>query len=213
VEILTTRARRLAALLTVALASWSAAVAQDGTIVLGWDPVAHPDLAGYRVLYGTAPGEYSTSIDTPPAVGWTIEDLEDCTTYVVAVLAVDLAGNPSAAASNEVSGWPRPRIDPVSVVPVPIEGATVYLLELTGANFQTGASVVFEDPEIAVQSIEDQGCRSVAVTIEVPAGAPRGALRFAVVNPDQVHGIGVLPVGFSIVPGVIRADRFEGFAE
>lgn len=187
--------------------------AQEGTIAVDWDEVAHADLAGYQVFSGTAPTVYTRTDETPAATGWVIENLDDCTTYYIAVSAVDTDANVSASPSNEIEGWPRPRIDPVSVVPVPVAGSTDYLLELTGANFQTGAAVTFRDPEIVVQGITDQGCQSIAVTIRVTAGAPRGQLEFVVVNPDTVFGLGVLPVGFSIVPNVRRADGFEGFAE
>lgn len=55
------------------------------------------DLAGYKIYYGTASGEYSkvvtynTSNGYRP--GYTITELVDCTEYYIAVSAIDLSGN------------------------------------------------------------------------------------------------------------------------
>lgn len=40
-----------------------AAVAPSYSVTLAWDPSPTPDIAGYRVYYGVASGEYSYSID------------------------------------------------------------------------------------------------------------------------------------------------------
>jgi hypothetical protein len=73
------------------------------TTVLSWDAVADPNVAGYRLYVGTAPGSY----DQPgTSVGYhhshAVAGLSNQTTYYFAVTAYDFLGNESAF-SNEVS--------------------------------------------------------------------------------------------------------------
>lgn len=206
--------RRTAAGATLGLVLWflvaHVCTVHGGTIGVAWDPVAHEDLAGYRVLVTHEDGTAST-IDTPPVTEFTVAGLADCTTYRISVKAFDADGDVSAHASNEVAGWPRPRLDAVEAVAVPDSGATEYVIPVTGANFQVGATAEFAASSIEVTSIDVTDCNTVELRVQVPADAPRGELEFVIVNPDLVYGLGVLPVGFSIVPNVRRADMWGGF--
>lgn len=60
------------------------------------------DLAGYRVYYGTASGNYTTTVDVsdPAATSAQIDGLTPNTTYYFAVTAYDSSGNESSF-SNE----------------------------------------------------------------------------------------------------------------
>lgn len=73
---------------------------------LAWDAVADPNLSGYRVYYGTAPGVYLQQSGQGIAAGkvttYTIQGLKSGTTYYFAVSAVNTA-NVESALSNEVS--------------------------------------------------------------------------------------------------------------
>ncbi|MBI3606761.1 MAG: fibronectin type III domain-containing protein [Nitrospirae bacterium] len=72
-----------------------------GDAILAWDPNTEPDLAGYKVHYGTAPGTYSVVSDVGDVTTLTVTGLGPGT-YYLAVTAYDTSGNESAA-SNEVS--------------------------------------------------------------------------------------------------------------
>ena len=60
---LSARLLAVVALFCAALISHSSSA---GTISLAWDPVVHPDLAGYRVYYDTAPDVFGNSVDADP---------------------------------------------------------------------------------------------------------------------------------------------------
>lgn len=60
------------------------------------------DLAGYRVHYGTEPGNYSATVDIGAATTCVIEDLTQGDTYFFAVTSYDSSGNESEP-SNEIS--------------------------------------------------------------------------------------------------------------
>jgi hypothetical protein len=70
-------------------------------VTLTWDPVTHPDLAGYKTYYGTSGGDYELSLDVGNSTSCTIADLEDEITYYFAVTAYSIYGEESDF-SNEV---------------------------------------------------------------------------------------------------------------
>ena len=89
---------------------WSAALvlmlplfansAYPAQITLSWDPVIAPDIAGYRVYYGTSSRAYDVTLDVGNWTSVTIADLKDGETYYFAVTAYDLEGNESGYSSE-----------------------------------------------------------------------------------------------------------------
>lgn len=73
---------------------------------LAWESVSANDLSGYRIYYGTAPGEYQQPYGQGITVGnvtrYTVGGLSHGTTYYFAVTAYS-ASNGESAYSNEVS--------------------------------------------------------------------------------------------------------------
>lgn len=71
------------------------------TVLLEWAPSTSSDVASYRVIYGTAPGEGSgveadqgvSPVPVGAATSAQLSGLSPGTTYYVSVLAVDAAGN------------------------------------------------------------------------------------------------------------------------
>jgi hypothetical protein len=79
----------------------SVRIVNAGQITLEWDPVTHPDLAGYMVYYGTFSEDYDESIDVGNYTSVTIEGLEEDVTYYFSVTAYSANGEESEY-SNEV---------------------------------------------------------------------------------------------------------------
>lgn len=85
-----------------------------GTAILSWSANTEPDLAGYKIYYGTSPrtdscpaGGYADKIDvgktdTPDAPSYTIKNLAGGKTYYFSITSYDTSGNESCF-SDEMS--------------------------------------------------------------------------------------------------------------
>ncbi len=71
-------------------------VASGATVDLAWDANTEPDLAGYKIYYGTASGNYSHNIDVGNVTEYTLTGLDDGVTYYLAATAYDADNNESA---------------------------------------------------------------------------------------------------------------------
>ena len=84
----------LLALLAIALLL-SPMVAYGAAVTLAWDANTEPDLAGYRIHYGTASGDYSHTIDVGNITTYTLTGLEEDGTYYLVATAYDEDDNES----------------------------------------------------------------------------------------------------------------------
>jgi hypothetical protein len=83
---------------------------EGGAITIAWDPNREPDLAGYRVYYGTASGNYEGCVDignppksSPGRMEYTLAGLDKGKKYYIAVAAYD-KNKEASGFSSEVSG-------------------------------------------------------------------------------------------------------------
>ena len=72
------------------------------SVTLAWDPNPEPDIAKYKVYYGTQSGNPDQSFDAGNVTTTTVVNLADGTTYFFTVRAINTAGLESGP-SNEVS--------------------------------------------------------------------------------------------------------------
>src|SRR5262245_52398112 len=184
---MTSLGRMAAVIFTAAFAARVSA----GEINVAWD--ATSGATGYKVYFGTASGSY-TSPGSPVTVSGTstrITGLQDCRTYYVAVKAFNAAGE-SANYSNELSGWSRPSV--VSATPSTAVQGDQVVMDVQGTNFQSGATVEMNNPQITVTSVAVLSCNQIQLlaTIEPTAANIRpaqvGSVDLTVENPDSVFG-------------------------
>ena len=158
--------RVVAATVFSVLAFSSIAAAQSAT--LAWNANTEPDLAGYRVEFGTVSGSPTTTVDVGNVTQRQFTGLQAGVTYYFRVKAYNTA-NLESAPSSEVSHTP-----PVSVVPTltsisptsgPSTGGTI--ITLTGTNFVSGATV-------RVNGVAATGVTFVSAT-QVRATTPAGS--------------------------------------
>jgi fibronectin type 3 domain-containing protein len=91
--------------------------AEAAYLDLAWSPNEEPDVAGYRIYYGTMSGEYINFVNVGAATSYRLGNLLEDVMYYIALTAYDAAGNESDY-SEEVSGVGAPGGDsPVAVSP------------------------------------------------------------------------------------------------
>ncbi|MCI0494766.1 Ig-like domain-containing protein [candidate division KSB1 bacterium] len=71
-------------------------------LIVSWSPNSEPDLAGYKVYWGTASRNYTDVVDTKNITNYTVAGLSEGIEYFFAVTAYDTASNESDF-SEEVS--------------------------------------------------------------------------------------------------------------
>jgi len=89
------------ALASLLLALFQAHAGASG-LTLAWDPNGEPDLAGYKIYYGTESADYDFVIDVWNTTYFTVSGLAPETRYYFALTAYDIWGNESDF-SGEVS--------------------------------------------------------------------------------------------------------------
>ncbi|MBW2164519.1 MAG: fibronectin type III domain-containing protein [Deltaproteobacteria bacterium] len=76
-------------------------IAQAASITITWDRNQEPDIAGYRIYYGTRSGQYKNSMivydsaTQPLQLSYTVAGLSEGTTYYFALKTFDQAGQES----------------------------------------------------------------------------------------------------------------------
>jgi hypothetical protein len=90
-------------LLGLAFLSGATVPAFADSITLAWAPAAGGTVAGYRIVYGTAPGSHPNSIDVGSNATGTVTGLTAGQRYYFAVIAYDSGGQTSPE-SSEVNG-------------------------------------------------------------------------------------------------------------
>ena len=84
----------LRAILTVLLMLISTSLFA-GNVTVSWDANSESDLAGYKIYYGTASGNYDKVVNVGNTSSQKIENLTDGQTYYFVVTAFDASGNES----------------------------------------------------------------------------------------------------------------------
>src|SRR5206468_3724620 len=117
---------------------------------LTWDANTEPDLAGYRIRYGTAPSSHTQMIDVGMVTSYAVMDLPAGTTFYFVVAAYDLAGNESQP-SNEVSAQPTVVAPLLTIAaadspdPVAAGGNLTYTLSYSNTGNANATGVVITD--------------------------------------------------------------------
>jgi hypothetical protein len=195
----------------------AAATQEAGAIQLDWNANGEADLAGYRLLYGTASGLYTTTLNVGKVTTYTVRGLDSGSTWYFALKAFDTSGNlgdPSA----EASAKPKVAVGALPAITSAIEVATgsVYILQsgrhgvrVDGSNFQNGA-VVGLGSDIAAGPASLTGSTRLTLTIDVGAAAALGPRAVTVTNPDTGQGTRQEALRVVKTPDIDRSCRIDG---
>ncbi|MCP5426143.1 MAG: fibronectin type III domain-containing protein [Gammaproteobacteria bacterium] len=100
-----------------------------GQLNLAWDPNSEPEVAGYRLYYGQASGEYTASVDVGQQSQFTLFGLEVGQRYYFAVTAYSALGFQSGF-SNEVSAV------------IGTDARDTFLESPTNGSFESGIGLI-----------------------------------------------------------------------
>jgi len=163
----------------------------EGVLFLRWNRVTDPILAGYKLYYGTAPGQYTESLDVGDVSWFLMRDLlEDGVTYHIAARAYNAYGTESEAFSNEVSAIVHaPVVTSIKPDHSPIGGGTP--ITITGQYFAPrGVRVSLGGERAFNVRVVDEHTITAMTHWHWP-----GTVDVVVSNPDDLFG--VLPDGFT----------------
>jgi hypothetical protein len=157
----------LAAPLAIDLATTTAFA---GKMDLAWDAVPDPDIVGYRVFIGTAPGTGDQGIiDIGNVTTWTLNNIPDCMDLYVGVKAVDAGGQESLGFTSFVQGMPQPFVSQTTPANLD-QGSEDVVVTVQGGNFKDSmqrTDVVFDDPDVRVLSLAFISCDEVEMVLSV----------------------------------------------
>lgn len=195
----------------------SAATQEGGVIQLNWNANGESDLAGYRLLYGTASGLHTSTLSVGKVTSHTLRGLDPGSTYYFVLKAFDFSGNLSDP-STEVSARPKAVVGSPPVITSAIEVATgsVFVLQpgrhgvrVDGSSFQTGA-IVSLGSDITAGPASLSGSTRLALTIDVGSAAALGPRAVTVTNPDTGEGVRQGALRVVRTPDIDRSCKIDG---
>src|SRR2546428_64872 len=110
-------------------------------VTLAWDPNTDPDLAGYKLYYGTSSGSYQFSVDVGNLTSYTLPGLLEGQIYYFAATAYNQSRNESGF-SNEASKVIADVTPPTVSLTAPAAGVTVAGTVTVSANDADNVGVV-----------------------------------------------------------------------
>jgi uncharacterized repeat protein (TIGR01451 family) len=116
------------------------AFAGPNDVTLLWNPNNEPDIAGYRIAWGSSPGSHPNLIDAGNVQNYTVTGLTQNSTYYFVLQAYDGAGNysPNSQEISAVAGASPTLTLAVANSPNPVQAGANLTYTFSYAN--TGAS-------------------------------------------------------------------------
>ena len=193
-----------------ALAGSIIATVDAAGLTLAWDPVVHPQLSGYAVYVGSAPGHYDVRYVVGEVTSYEIVGLEEGRSYHFAVTAYDVVHGESEF-SNDVGAsvpYRTPVVDfsasatmgtaplALNFVAIVQGTATSYLWTFGDGSTSTAAAPahVYEAP----------GTYSVSLTVAGPGGtATSTRIGYVTVVPAAMASGGMLAGALTPMPASV----------
>jgi hypothetical protein len=148
----------------------TASTLRAATVTASWNPNPEPDIAGYKLLYGTGSGSYSSSVDVGNVTSYVLS-VSAGQTYFFTVQAYNTAGMQSSY-STEASFTVPASTAPAITSLTPSIGWVGYTMTISGANFGAtqGSSTVTFNGAPAIPA----SWSATSIVVPVPAGATTG---------------------------------------
>jgi hypothetical protein len=148
----------------------TAATLRAAPVTASWNTNPEPDIAGYKLLYGTASGSYSSTIDVGNVTSYVLS-LSASQTYYFVVQAYNTSGLQSAY-STEASFTVPISTAPTIVTVTPSAGAIGATVTIQGSNFGAtrGTSTIAFNGVAATPT----SWSATSIGVPIPVGATTG---------------------------------------
>ena len=155
--------------LVVAALMGTASSLHAATVTALWNANPEPDIAGYKLSYGTATGVYTTTVDVGNVTSSVLTGLTPATRYFFVVQAYNTGGLTSANSAEVFFDVPAA---PIITSLSPTSGLVTTLVTIAGSNFGApqGTSTVTFNGTSATPSTWS----ATSILVPVPAGATTG---------------------------------------
>jgi hypothetical protein len=148
-------------------------------IAVAWDENSEPDIAGYKIYYGTTSGNYQYSVDVRNNTSCLISGLTEGTTYYLAATAYDT--------NNDESSFSEELVHTVESSITNNHPPTVSITSPTnGVSFDSGAIISFDG---VASDTEDGDLTGVMVWTSDLQGQITTGQSFTTVLNDGTHTI------------------------
>jgi hypothetical protein len=139
-------------------------------VTIGWNNNTDPDLAGYKVYCGTAPGEYDYILNVGLNNQVYVNGLEEDTTYYFAITAYDESGNESPFSREVQTTIPHERFPLLDII---LDfGISILDVLYEFSTYVPGASMILEDSILGIH-------------VEIPSGATSSSFPIAIGTGGQ----------------------------
>jgi len=160
----------ISVLFSIAFFLGTAPALQAATATASWDPNPEPDIAGYKLSYGTAPGTYTTTIDVGNVTTWPLT-LSDGQRYYFIVQAYNASGVTSAPSAEVIYDVP-PAAAPSITSLSRTSGTVGTSVTITGTNF--GATKGTSTVKFNGTTATPTSWSATSIVVPVPTGATTG---------------------------------------
>jgi hypothetical protein len=186
------------------------------SVTLAWNPSSTPNVAGYKIYYGTACRGYTNAVAVGNTTNATISGLSPGITYYFAATTLDSAGAESGF-SNEAT-YPVPRIVPTITTPPTASainyGQTLANSSLSWGTASTAGGFAFATPAMAPNAgtasvpvtftpTDTNGYASAAFTVVVTVNPALATVTLG--NLDQMYDGTARPVSVTTSPAGLAA--------
>ena len=139
-------------------------------VTIGWNNNTDPDLAGYKVYCGTAPGEYDYILNVGLNNQVYVYGLQEDTHYYFAITAYDESGNESPFSREVQTTIPNERFPLLDII---LDfGLSILDVFYEFSTYIPGSSMILEDSILGIH-------------VEIPSGATSSSFPIAIGTGGQ----------------------------
>jgi hypothetical protein len=177
-------------------------------VMIGWNNNTDPDLAGYKVYCGTAPGEYDYILNVGLNNQVYVYGLQEDTHYYFAITAYDESGNESSFSREVQTTIPNERFPLLDII---LDfGLSILDVFYEFSTYIPGASMILEDSILGIHVEIPSGATSSSFPIAIGTGGQDLDLFSSQMDQAaQIIEFDIAPSGFILLKPALISVPFD----